>query len=160
MKYIIPTLVLSMCVSVPVFADDNIANCEVVVQIPLDPNFADKDAANKAEEAAQIATFLPAGDFIFSVFGSKPHMTEIEGKPIRAVMCTRTSVVPSEFDLKIIRTGIPFYLSPDFDSTDSAFLGVNKTEDGYAYSYAGPDLSVGDTYLIKLRMKALNNVED
>jgi hypothetical protein len=87
-------------------------------------------------------------------------MTEVEGKPIRAVMCTRTSVVPSEFDLELIRTGIPFYLSPDFDSQDSAFLGVRKTEDGYAYSYAGPDLSEDDTNLLELRIKALNNAED
>lgn len=151
MKYRVPFLLLCLCVSAPVFADDNIANCEILVQAPIDTAVADK---------AQTATFLPAGDFIFSVFGSGPHMTEIKGKPIRAVLCTRTSVVPSEFDLRIIRTDIPFYLSPDFDSKDSAFLGVDKTEDGYIYTYAGPDLSVGDVYLLDLRMKALNNVED
>lgn len=141
-----------MCVSAPAIADDNIANCEIVVLQAIDPE-AEK-------EAAQTAIFLPAGDFIFSVFGTKPHMDEVDGKPIRAVMCTRTSVVPSEFDLKMIRTGIPFYLSPDFDSKDSAFLGVSKSGDVYTHSYAGPELSAGDTDLLKLRMKALNDAED
>ena len=158
MKHIITAILLCICVSAPAFADDNIANCEVVVQMPIDPDAAGE--TGEADGTAQIATFLPAGDFIFSVFGSKPHMAEIDGKPIRAVMCTRSSVVPSEFDLKMIRTGIPLYLSSDFDSTDSAFLSINKTEDGYTYSYAGPDLSVDDLDLLELRMKALNDAED
>jgi len=155
-RYLIPTLALAALISAPALADDNVANCEVVVLASIDPDVK-KDAH---EETAQIASFLPAGDFIFSVFGDKPHMTEIDGKPIRAVMCTRASVVPSEFDLEMIRTGIPFYLSPDFDSKDSAFLGVSKTEENYTYSYAGPDLSEDDTDLLTLRMKVLNNAED
>ena len=144
-----------MCVSAPALADDNIANCEIVVLQAIDP-----EAADELAQTDPVATFLPAGDFIFSVFGTKPHMTEIDGQPIRAVMCTRTSVVPSEFDLKMIRTGIPLYLSSDFDSNDSALLSVSKTEDSYTYSYAGPELSAGDTDLLELRMKALNNAED
>jgi len=150
LKHIITAILLCICVSAPAFADDNIANCEVVVQMPIDPDAAGE--TGEADGTAQIATFLPAGD--------KPHMAEIDGKPIRAVMCTRSSVVPSEFDLKMIRTGIPLYLSSDFDSTDSAFLSINKVEDGYTYSYAGPDLSVDDLDLLELRMKALNDAED
>ena len=152
MKRLLKALLLASMISFPAWAEDNIANCELVVQQPIDPD--------ATENAAQIATFLPAGSFIFSVFGAKPHMTEVDGKPIRAVMCIRKSVVPSEFDLKMIRTGIPLYLSPDFDSKDSAFLGVSKTEDEYAYSYDGPELSVSDLYLLKIRMKALNNAEN
>lgn len=152
MKYVIPTLLIGACLGTPALASDNIAYCEIVVQQALDP-----DAGKKA---AQIATFMPAGDFIFSVFGTKPHMTEIDGKPIRAVMCTRDSVVPSEFDLKMIRTGIPLYLSQDFDANDSALMGISKTDKGYAYDYAGPDLSDDDLAVLKLRMKALNNVDD
>jgi len=160
MRYLIPTLALAVLISAPALADDNVANCEVVVLASTDPDVKEDAQKDAKKETAQIAAFLPAGDFIFSVFGNKPHMTEIDGKPIRAVMCTRASVVPSEFDLEMIRTGIPFYLSPDFDSKDSAFLGVSKTEDNYTYSYAGPDLSEDDTYLLKLRMKVLNNAED
>jgi len=159
-KYLFSTLALMALISAPARADDNVANCEVVVLASIDPDAKEGAKEDAKEEATQIANFIPAGDFIFSVFGDMPHMTEIDGKPIRAVMCTRASVVPSEFDLEMIRTGIPFYLSPNFDSKDSAFLGVSKTEENYTYSYAGPDLSEDDTNLLKLRMKALNNAED
>lgn len=152
MKYLIPTLLLASMAGVSAHADDNIANCEIVVQRSIEADAADK--------SAQIATFMPAGDFIFSVFGAQHHMSEVDGKPIRAVMCKRASVIPSEFDLKIIRTGIPFYLSPDFDAKDSPFLGVSKTDNGYVYDYVGPDLTEDDLALLKIRMKALNKNED
>ncbi len=152
MKYVFPVLILGAMIGAPAQADDNIANCEIVVQQSVE--------ADAAEKSAQIATFMPAGDFIFSVFGAKAHMTEVDGKPIRAVMCTRRSVIPSEFDLKIIRTGIPLYLSQDFDAKDSALLGISKSKTGYVYDYAGPDLSADDLELLNLRMKALNNAQD
>jgi len=159
LKYIIPALLLSAFIGLPALADDNIANCEIVVQQRLAPD-SEANVTEQTEKPAQIATFMPAGDFIFSVFGSKPHMSEVDGKPIRAVMCMRGSVVPSEFDLKIIRTGIPLYLSQDFDAKDSALMGISKTAKGYAYEYTGPDLSADDLELLKLRMKALNNAKD
>lgn len=167
MKYsisiILASVFISFIISTSAFADDNIANCEIVVQQPIDENPAGEDGDNKG---AQIATFLPAGDFIFSVFDADPdkHLTEVDGKPIRAVMCTRNSVVPSEFDFKMIRTGIPLYLSPDFDAPKSPFLGIsktgNKTGDKYVYDYVGPDLSKDDLELLELRMKVLNNAKD
>ncbi len=152
MKYVIPTLLLAGLISLPAQADDNIANCEIVVQQSVEEG--------ATENSAQIATFMPAGDFIFSVFGAKSHLTEVDGKPIRAVMCARGSVVPSEFDLKMIRTGIPLYLSQDFDAKDSALMSISKTGKGYVYDYSGPDMSADDLELLKLRMKALNDVED
>jgi len=152
MKYLIPALLLASSVSTHVWAGDNIANCEIVVQESVE--------ASASEESAQIATFMPAGDFIFSVFGAKPHITEVDGKPIRAVMCTRGSVVPSEFDLKMIRTGIPLYLSQDFDAKDSALMSISKTDKGFNYNYSGSDLSADDLGLLKLRMKELNNAKD
>jgi hypothetical protein len=152
LKYAIPFVLLAGLVSIPALADDNIANCEIVVQQSVE--------SDAAEDSAQIATFMPAGDFIFSVFGAKPHMTEVDGKPIRAVMCKRSSLVPSEFDLKMIRTGIPLYLSQDFDAKDSALMSISKTDKGYAYDYAGPDMSADALELLKLRMKALNDAKD
>ena len=152
MRYLISALLLASVISIPAQADDNIANCEIVVQQSVE--------ADAAENSAQIATFMPAGDFIFSVFGAKPHMTEVDGKPIRAVMCKRGSVVPSEFDLKMIRTGIPLYLSQDFDAKDSALMSISKSDKGYAYDYAGPDMSADDLELLKLRMKVLNDAKD
>lgn len=152
MKHLIPALLLASMITIPAQADDNIANCEIVVQQSVE--------ADAAENSAQIATFMPAGDFIFSVFGAKPHLTEVDGKPIRAVMCTRGSLVPSEFDLKMIRTGIPLYLSQDFDAQDSALMSISKTDKGYDYDYSGPDMSADNLALLKLRMKALNNAKD
>ena len=152
MKYVLPAILLSTLIGTPALADDNIANCEIIVQQALE--------ADVSEDSAQIATFMPAGDFIFSVFGAQSHITEVDGKPIRAVMCTRGSVVPSEFDLKMIRTGIPLYLSQDFDAKDSALLGISKTSKGYVYEYAGPDMSADDLDLLKLRMKALNHAKN
>jgi len=139
-------------------ADDNIANCEIVVQqaIEADP----EQEGKQIEGIAQIATFIPAADFIFSVFDAEEgHMTEIDDKPIRAVMCVRSSVIPTEFDFKIIRTDVPFYLSPDFDATNSGLLAVSKAKDGYVYDYVGPDLPDDDIALLKLRMKRLNKKE-
>lgn len=146
-----------MCIYAPVAADEQIDNCEIVVQVQTKTEQGSDDSV---EETVQSARFLPADAFIFSVFGAKPHLTEIDGQPIRAVLCTRTSLVPSEFDLKMIRTGIPFYLSFEFDRKDSPYLGINKTDKGYSYNYAGPNLSASDAYLLKLRMKALNNVKN
>jgi len=154
LSYILPIILFG----VPALADDNIANCEIVVQqaIEADP----EQEGKQIEGSAQIATFLPAADFIFSVFDAEEgHITEIDDKPIRAVMCVRSSVIPTEFDFKIIRTEVPFYLSPDFDAKNSALLGVSKSKDGYVYDYVGPDLPDDDIDLLKLRMKLLNKKE-
>jgi len=158
LRFFIPCILSSLLpiilLSAPALADDNIANCEIVVQQAIEAD------AEHVENSAQIATFLPAADFIFSVFDAEEgHMVEIDGKPIRAVMCVRSSVIPTEFDFKIIRTEIPFYLSPDFDAKNSGLLAVTKTKDGYAYDYVGPDLSDDDMGLLQLRMKLLNKKE-
>ena len=188
MKYLISSLLLAALVNFPAYADENIANCEIVVQQAVemvdvgapkvneteseteakteiakdDENRNPEQQISKVDSAgAQIATFLPAADFIFSVFDAKEgHISEIDGQPIRAIMCTRSSVIPTEFDLKIIRTRIPFYLSPDFDAKDSALMAINSTNQGYIYDYIGPGLSKDETELLKLRMALFNQQED
>ncbi|PHS41229.1 MAG: hypothetical protein COA91_02640 [Robiginitomaculum sp.] len=186
--YIIFGLLLAALINPAAYADDNIANCEIVVQRPIEmvgvkaPEVNEKEGENKSPDAeeleteeldteekthkadnagAQIATFLPAADFIFSVFDAKEgHITEIDNQPIRAIMCIRISVIPTEFDLKIIRTGLPFYLSPDFDAKGSALMAINSTKQGYVYDYVGPDLTEDETELLKLRMALFNQQED
>ncbi len=155
----LPAITLAWFFGPAALADDNIANCEIVVQQAIAADALPEYPADK--NGVQIATFLPAADFIFSVFDSeKGHMTEIDGKPIRAVMCIRASVIPTEFDLKIIRTGLPFYISPNFDAKDSAFMAINSTDKGYVYDYVGPDLTEDDTELLTLRMALYNQQED
>ncbi len=170
MKYILPSLLLAVLLSPAAIADDNIANCEIVVQRPIamtnaealeEKANAEEDSRKTDSQGAQIATFLPAADFIFSVFDAKTgHLTEIDGQPIRAVMCVRSSVIPTEFDLKIIRTGLPFYLSPDFDAKDSALMAIHSADGSFVYDYVGPDLSKDDIELLKLRMALFNQKED
>jgi len=161
---VVATIVLLNIYVLAALADDNIANCEIVVQQAIEADIEEgvTDQENApGKGGAQIATFLPAADFIFSVFDAKEgHMTEIDNKPIRAVMCLRSSVIPTEFDIKIIRAGFPFYLSPNFDAKDSALMAINLTQEGYVYNYVGPDLSVEDKELLEIRMELFNKKED
>jgi len=136
----------------PVFADDNIANCEVVVEKIGNPN----DVV-EGELAVMDFDFLPADDFIYSVF--KPDsdpIKQIDGNVIRGLMCTRSNVVPTEFDLKLIKTGVPLYLSQNFDSTDSSLMSISGHEGKYTYMYDGPDLPKDEQDMLELRLQTLN----
>ncbi|HHI88523.1 MAG TPA: hypothetical protein ENK01_01100 [Hellea balneolensis] len=153
-KYLVTgTILLGFSVSQGAVADDNIADCEIVVQKKLDPS-------EIGDKSPVLASFMPAAKFIFSVFDSEPgFIKEVNGNPIRAIMCTRSSVIPTEFDLKIIRTDIPFYLSTDFDKQDSPFLAIAKKDGKYVYDYAGPDLSRDDRAALALMMKKLGEMK-
>lgn len=136
------------------FGDDNIADCEIVVQQNIHPEAVEKSGA---KAGAKIATFLPAGEFIYSVFDANPgHIDTIEGKKIRALMCVRSTVVPTEFDAKLIETGIPIYLSPDFDAPDSPFLGIEKKQERYELVYNGKPLSDKDQKAVANFLERLN----
>ncbi|HHL42632.1 MAG TPA: hypothetical protein ENJ42_03355 [Hellea balneolensis] len=138
----------------PAYADDNIADCEVVIARPVEPV---EDDTKQRSTDAMIATFVPAGAFVFSVFDTKPgHLEQIDGHKIRALMCVRASVIPTEFDLKLIQTGIPFYISPDFDTPNSPMLGVEKKDGKFEVIYSGEKLSKEDQALLDLRMEVLN----
>ena len=138
--------------SAPAFADDNIADCEVVVEKVGNPN-----EVIEGEPAVMVFDFAPADKFIFSVFkpDSEP-ISRIDGNVIRGLMCTRTSVLPTEFDMKLIKTGVPFYLSQNFDAPDSSLMAINGSQDGYTYTYNGPDLSGEEQDVLDQRMKSLN----
>jgi hypothetical protein len=143
-------------------ADDNIADCELVVQKPIplveSPLEDDAEAAPQTEKKqALIATFLPAYDFIYSVFDGEPgHMREIDGQEIKALMCKRTDIVPSLFDVKLIETGIPFYLSQDFDSATSALIAITKKDGMFTVDYAGAPLGTEDQERLDFVMANLN----
>lgn len=148
-------------------AEDNVAACEIVVQqkipIPEDPDQVEQELVTRDEEpkAAMIATFIPAADFISSVFDEEPgHLEEVEGYPIQALMCERRYLIPTEYDLRMIRTGVPFYLSQDFDSTESGLMAVFLKDDKYQYSYSGEELSEDGQEILDYRMSELNKDED
>ncbi len=64
--------------------------------------------------------------------------------------------MPTEFDLKMIRTGIPLHLSQNFDSPDSSLLSIRKQDGAYTHTYNGPSLSTEDVEVLKLRLEKLN----
>lgn len=120
-----------------------------------------KAHADHQEPAPMIATFLPADDFIFSVFDGTPgHMESVDGKTIRALMCTRSNVLPTEFDAKLIQTGIQLHLSQNFNSAKSALLSVYKQDGDYVHQYAGPDLNQEDVATLKTYLKKLNTRDE
>ncbi len=152
MKKIVLLFVGMTALNAPAFADDNVANCEVVVE-----KIGNPIEVIEGEPAVMVFDFVPADKFIFSVFKPEAEpISRIDGNVIRGLMCTRTSVLPTEFDMKLIRTGVPFYLSQNFDAPDSSLMAINGNQDGYTYTYNGPDLSGEDQDVLDLRMKSLN----
>lgn len=166
---------LSGAISMNALADDNIAACEIVVQQPvISPDEkkeeesvdkkgeeTDKIMESVAEATPMIATFIPAEDFIYSVFdGEDGHISEVDGHPIQALMCKRRYLIPTEFDLRLIETHIPLYLSQDFDSADSDLMAVYFKKDKYHYQYSGKDLSEDSLQILDVRMTTLNSQEE
>ncbi len=147
---------LLMALSHTARAEDNIAACEIVILKPVMPP-QDREVTSQDEPPAMIATFLPADDFLFSVFDSTPEfISSVDGNDIRAVMCKRNNVIPTEFDLKIIRTGIPLHLSQNFDSPNSPLMSIRKDGGKYVYTSVGLRLNEDDKAVLKLRLKSLN----
>ncbi len=125
------------------FAQNNLMDCEVIVP--------------KSKQAG--ANFLPARKFIFSVFSGN-SLKEIDGAPIKALLCTRQNIMPTQFDIKFAQTGVSLYLSPDFDKVGAPLLSVYKEGEEYIYQYAGLPLSNDDKASIKLWMQNLNQTKD
>ena len=131
MRVLIAAILLS--ISAPAFAD-NIADCEVVLMEKIDQ----KDN----EGVTEIASFRPAIDFIASAYDDETEiLREIDGLPIRALMCKRSTIVPSEGDFPIVATGTPFMISQNFDSTESGLTTIYFKDGAFHSTYKGPELS-------------------
>ena len=130
MKYFLAALLLS--VSAPAFAD-NIAGCEVILMERIEQE--------GLEGSAEVASFRPAEDFIASIYDEESEvLREIDGLPIRAIMCKRQSIIPSLRDFPIVATGTPFMISQNFDSAKSGLTTVYFKDSEFRHSYKGPDL--------------------
>ena len=115
-------------------AAENVAFCEVLIIQVLEDEALDGNA--------QVVTYGPATSFIESVYDEKDgHLTHIAGQPIRALMCSRNDVIPTETDYALIATGIPFILSQDFDSTDTDSLTLFWKNEELRHVYKGYPLS-------------------
>lgn len=113
---------------------DNVADCEVLLMqvVSTDTEIGE----------AQIASYRPAVDFLASLYDKEDgHLTEVDGHPIRAIMCRRNDVIPAASDYPIMATGVPFILSQDFDSADTDSLTMYWKDDVIDYVYKGYPLS-------------------
>ncbi|MEP3889939.1 MAG: hypothetical protein ABJN69_05695 [Hellea sp.] len=150
MRLLLSALLLSISVSTPIGAwADNIAGCEVVLM--------EKIAQEGLEGSAEVASFRPAEDFIASIYDDETEvLREIDGLPIRAIMCKRQSVIPSLRDFPIVATGTPFMISQNFDSTDSGLTTVYFQDGKFRSSYKGPELDAKIDAKMADRMEVFN----
>ena len=134
MRFILVVSFLALSTA-PALAD-NIANCEVVLMERIEQE--------GLEGAAEVASFRSAGDFLASVYSEDENeevLREIDGLPIRAVMCERHNIVPSLRDFPIAATGIPFMISQNFDSPDTGLTTIFFKNGKFQYSYKGSELN-------------------
>lgn len=131
--------------SAPAAWADNIAHCEVLLMQTVD--------GEDANGEFQIASYRPAVSFIASVYDEAPdHETQIDGHAIKALLCRRSNIVPSETDYAMIATGIPFILSQDFDSTETDSLTMYWKDGKIEHVYKGQPLSEAVQVTLETRL--------
>ena len=146
MRVLIAALLLS--ISMPAFAD-NIAGCEVVLM--------EKIKQEDSEGVTEVASFRPAADFIASIYDDDIEvLREIDGLPIRAIMCKRQSVVPSLRDFPIVATGTPFMISQNFDSSESGLTTIYFKDGEFRSDYKGAELDAETAADMKDRLEVFN----
>lgn len=124
---------LTLCLAVlPASAlAGNIADCELMTM---------KEVVDEAGGTMAVAAFPPAGDFLAGVYDDAVELSlQHDGEPIRALMCTRKTVMPDEDDYAILATGIPLAVSQDFDSNQSDALTVFFRDGAFRYKYASAE---------------------
>ena len=127
-------------------ADEDYADCEILLMEVI----KDKDVNGQT----QVATYRAATDFIGSVFDDKiDPILDISGSPIRAVLCQRNDVIPTEKDYAPMSTGVAFILSQDFDSTDTDSLTMFWKEDKFQHVYKGHPLSEDSQAILDTRLE-------
>ena len=123
----------------------NVAHCEALIMqvVPSEDGLSE----------AQIASYRPAVGFLASLYDEEDgHLSEIDGFPIRAIMCRRNDVIPSADDYPILATGLPFVLSQDFDRSDTDSLTVFWKEETLDYVYKGHPLSDESQKILETRL--------
>lgn len=146
MRVLLSAFLLS--VSAPAFAD-NIAGCEVVLM--------EKIKQEDSEGVTEVASFRPAADFIASIYDDDIEvLREIDGLPIRAIMCKRQSVVPSLRDFPIVATGTPFMISQNFDSSESGLTTIYFKDGEFRSDYKGAELDAETAADMKDRLEVFN----
>ena len=110
-----------------------------------------------SEGVTEIASFRPAADFLASAYDKDADiLREIDGLPIRAVMCKRKSIIPIEADFPIVATGTPFMISQNFDSTKTGLTTLYFKDGEFRSNYKGPELSEDKKAELTERLKDFN----
>lgn len=138
--------------AMPAFAEDapserpeNLSDCEVVMM-----RYIPDEGGNGGMD---ISTHGPADDYIASVYDDEDgHLTKMRGDRIRALLCQRDDLLPTEEDFPILATGIPFVLSQNFDSTDTDSLTMFWRKTYFDYIYKGHPLSDDAESQLKTRL--------
>lgn len=152
-----PLLVILTALTAPQAFADNIADCEIVLMETIETQ-SDED---EGSTSAQVASYRPAEDFIASIYSEdSPPISDIDGLPIRALLCSRSDVIVSETDFKILATGVPFILSQNFDSPDSDLLTYYFKDGKFQYKHKGEGLSEESLSALTERMTEFNTRED
>jgi len=154
MKYsIFAASLLALTFTAPLAAADNIANCEVILMETIEDE--------SGNGSAQIASYRPAGDFIASVYNDDVKIiNDIDGLPVRALLCSRKNVIISDTDFKLLATGVPFILSQNFDSATSDLLTYFFKNGQFQYTHKGKGLSEENLQLLAKRLENFNSRED
>ncbi|NNE58437.1 MAG: hypothetical protein HKN36_10035 [Hellea sp.] len=128
---------------------DNVADCEVFLRQPV--------MLDGEETGAFMDTYVPATDFIASIYDEEDgYITDIEDQPIKALFCTRQSVMPTLRDFPLVATGIPFVVSTDFDAAESKIVTIYYKEGKFHQVYKGPELSKKDQAKLDDAMNIFN----
>lgn len=128
---------------------DNVAHCEALI-MKIVP-----DETGTGE--AQIASYRPAVHFLASLYDEEEgHLDHMSGFPIRAIMCRRNDVIPSETDYPILATGLPFILSQDFDRPDTDSLTMFWKDGAIDYVYKGYPLSAESQAILDNRLASFS----
>ena len=119
---------------------DNIAACEVAVVDVVE---------GEGGARGEVVAFRDATAFIAAAVDAAEDpeaetLVELDGFEVRALLCERASVVPSESDRVLLATGVPLSLSVDFDSLDAATVTIAQDGEGGLRLLKGDGLSAAD----------------
>ena len=119
---------------------DNIAACEVAV---VDELASTKHGRGEVVAYRDATAFIAAAVKAAGDPDAEP-LLEVDGYPVRVLLCERPSVVPSESDRTLLATGIPLALSTDFNSPDAPTAVLQRDGEGILHLLKGDALSEPD----------------
>jgi len=92
-----------------------------------------------------LISFMDADVFLESVYDDQDgYRKTIAGQAVSAVMCMRPSPVPTLRDLPIVDTGLPFFISENFDDPNAFLIRIMWDGNKYQAKYNGDTLTDSD----------------